>query len=52
MVIIGPWADSLNIIALQTALFFLGITPMGLSAPRADYLEIVALQKVKQTAGY
>ena len=23
MVIIGPWADSLNIIALQTALFFL-----------------------------
>ena len=47
MCISAPWADSLEIIALLPVKKCLGINPMGLSAPRAKYLQISSLQTVK-----
>ena len=43
----APWADSLDIIALQLVKKWMGINPMGLSAPWDDYLDIISLQTDK-----
>ena len=43
----APWADSINIIALQTVKTFPRVNPMGLSVPMADSLDIIAFQTAK-----
>ena len=48
MVLSVPWADSLDIIAFQTEIKLIGINPMGLSVPKADYLVVIALHTVKE----
>ena len=42
----APWDDSLEIIVINPVKTLLGINPMGLSDPRAKYLDIVAFQIV------
>ena len=47
MVVSDPWSDSIDIIALNTVLKYIGINQMGLSAPWAESLVITSLQSVK-----
>ena len=45
-----PWADSIDIIALQPVEKWIGIIPMILSAPRDNSLVNILLQIVKKVA--
>ena len=44
-----PRSASIDIIALWPLKIFIGINPMSLSAPWAEYLDIIALNPVKNT---
>ena len=48
MVLSAPWSDSLVIIFLQPVKKWLGINPMGPSAPCADYLGVIPLDPVNK----
>ena len=43
----APWADSNDIIALQTVKKLPWVNPMGLSVPMADSLDIISFQTDK-----
>ena len=45
----APWADSNDIISLQTVKYLPWVNPMGLSVPMADSLDIIYLQTDKLT---
>ena len=47
----APWADSLDIIALNPVKKIPEINPMGLSAPWSDSIDIFALQTAKNCHG-
>ena len=43
-----PWAESLDIISLQPVKKWIGVNPMGLSAPRINSLVIVFCRQFKK----
>ena len=43
----APWADSNDIIALQTVKQLSSVNPMGLNVPMADSLDIISFQTDK-----
>ena len=47
MVLSAPWADSNDIIALQTVKTFPRVNPMGLSVSMADSLDTISFQTDK-----
>ena len=47
MVLSAPWAESLDIIALQTVKKLPWVNPMVISVPMVDSLDIISFQTAK-----
>ena len=47
MGISAPWAESLDIIALQPIKILRWVNPMGLSVPMDEFLDVIDFQKAK-----